>query len=111
LSHETPIDLAHLAQYTGDDKAAEAEVLGMVEAQAAGYIAAMEASGGGENWLTAAHGLKGMASGVGAWELTALAERAEHADAADPATREACTSALREALTRVAKFIEGHLKC
>lgn len=105
-----PIDLVHLAQYTGGDPKVEAEVLAMVAPQAQGYIKTMAASNGGEAWLVAAHSLKGMALGVGARVLAALAEAAEKSEAVAPALRASCLADLEAEVARIRAFVDGRAK-
>lgn len=102
-----PIDLDHLAQYTAGDAALEAEILGMFLPSAAGYIEQMQSAGVGAGWADAAHGLKGVARGVGALEIAALAETAETVDAGDRKERERQVEQLNVALDRARAFIEA----
>ncbi len=98
------IDLVHLGTYTQGDRALEGELLRMFLPSAQAYIDAM-AAGPGESWRTAAHSLKGVALGVGAWDIAALAEAAEgHRDGAAPLRRQDI-EALQAALERVRCFV------
>jgi hypothetical protein len=98
------IDMAHLGTYTQGDRALEGELLNMFLPSAQGYIDGMEA-GQGESWWTAAHSLKGVALGVGAWEVAALAEAAEGHRDSPPPVRQDQIEALRSALARVRCFV------
>ncbi len=69
VSEQQPvIDQAHLETYTLGDRALELELLTMFVGNGAGYIDAMAVNKGDE-WWKAAHGLKGIAMGVGATEV------------------------------------------
>jgi len=100
----TAIDMVHLGTYTQGDRSLELELLNMFLPSAQGYIDAM-AEGQGEIWWTAAHSLKGVALGVGAWEIAALAEAAEgHRDSAQPVRHED-VAALQTAWESVRCFV------
>ncbi|WJR66704.1 Hpt domain-containing protein [Neorhizobium sp. CSC1952] len=94
-SQSRPIDLVHLASQTMGDKGLEIEVLQMFARQArralqdiAGADAATAAA--------AAHRLKGAAGAVGAFKVSAAAERLE-SDGGDAALRAAVNAAVIEA--------------
>lgn len=101
-----PIDLDHLAQYTAGDAVVEAEVLGMFVPNAAQYIDTMAAGGQADDWRIAAHSLKGVARGVGAFEVAALAEAAEKVEASARDERQRHVADLRRALARVRDFVD-----
>lgn len=103
-----PIDLAHLGTYTQGDQALERELLGMFVPSAEGYIAAMAEAGAqahGEDWWKAAHSLKGVALGVGAWEVAELAEAAEGRRGAVPPACQDVVANICAALERVRCFV------
>src|SRR5207248_6944939 len=71
FASQTPIDLAHLARYTGGDRQLNADVFRLFSDHCANALKALGASlGGGDSkaWREAAHGLKGAASGIGAFD-------------------------------------------
>lgn len=71
-----PIDLAHLARQTLDDRAVEAEVLGMFMRQASTVREEVgKADADGRRRL--AHGLKGAALGIGAFAVAEAAAAVE----------------------------------
>jgi HPt (histidine-containing phosphotransfer) domain-containing protein len=74
---DAPIDWAHLARFTLDDKALEYEVLGLFAMDAPRYLAKLYAATDGRDWVEAAHTLKGSARAVGAWAVAECAEAAE----------------------------------
>ena len=71
------IDFDHLRQYTGDDDALVAEVLGMFAEQTRMWMRALDPSAEDATWSAAAHALKGSAKTIGAAELGELCGRAE----------------------------------
>ncbi len=99
-----PIDMTHLGTYTQGDKALELELLTMFLPSAQGYLDAMS-DGQDEKWWTAAHSLKGVALGVGAWEIAALAETAEGHRDSPPAVRHDVVVKLQAVLERVRCFV------
>ncbi len=84
------LDRAHLARYTGGEPALEREILGLFLEQAATLIEKLAGSQAPDSWRFAAHSLKGSARAVGAWELAALAERAEKMPSEPPAEEAEC---------------------
>jgi len=109
---EPPIDLAHLGTYTQGDKALELELLTMFLPSAQGYIDAMAAAqedaqsdAQSDAWWKGAHSLKGVALGVGARELVALAEGAEAHGGGSAAVQGDDLAAIQAALERVRRFV------
>jgi|TARA_B100002003_G_C13963925_1_gene466774 HPt (histidine-containing phosphotransfer) domain-containing protein len=99
--------MVHLGTYTQGDRTLEGELLSMFLPSAQGYMDAMTAGAEGrdEGWWTAAHSLKGVALGVGAWEIAALAEAAEGHRDSPPPVRQGDVAALQAALERVRCFV------
>jgi HPt (histidine-containing phosphotransfer) domain-containing protein len=83
---DTPVDLSHLARYTGGDKTLNAEILklfdGQVSEMVAQLLGVLEQRDAGK-WREVTHTIKGAARGVGAF---ALGEVAATAEPVDPAT-------------------------
>ncbi len=79
MTADTPpvFDRAHLARFTGGDAALEAELIGLLDAQIDGQIAAMAGASDEERWKAAAHTLKGAARGIGAMALGESCAQAE----------------------------------
>lgn len=79
-----PVDLAHLACYTGGDAALNAEVLQLFADQSARLMRelndALDAKDG-KSWREITHALKGAARGIGAF---GLADAAAHAEDSEP---------------------------
>ena len=64
----TPIDLEHLARYTGGEKDLNGEILRLFDGQVTGMVAelnALLASRDSKRWREIAHTIKGAARGVG----------------------------------------------
>jgi HPt (histidine-containing phosphotransfer) domain-containing protein len=109
----SPIDLAHLARYTGGDAQLDSEVLDLFVSQCAGQLRRLEALlavSDGKSWREIAHSLKGASSGIGAF---ALAEIAAKAELLDPGTEHARAAEALHALHRhadiVKTFIDAYL--
>ncbi|MBV1933783.1 MAG: Hpt domain-containing protein [Parvibaculaceae bacterium] len=72
-----PIDLVHLSKFTLGNRELEAELLGLFKSQSYIYLERMKLAETEEEWVRAAHSLKGSARAVGAWIVGEVAERAE----------------------------------
>jgi HPt (histidine-containing phosphotransfer) domain-containing protein len=101
-SQSRPIDLVHLATQTMGDKALEVEVLQMFARQAR---RALQDLAGADTVATVAiaHRLKGAASAVGAFKVSAAAEKLED-NGADSALKAAVGAAVVEAENFVNKL-------
>jgi HPt (histidine-containing phosphotransfer) domain-containing protein len=121
--HDTPIDWTHLSRFTLNDRALEQEVLGLFAMEAPHYLARMQTATSRQDWIEAAHTLKGSARAVGAWAIAECAQAAEalqlsarHELAGGPACTEADARAahgahqalerLNEAVHRTLTYIE-----
>ncbi len=96
-----PIDLVHLANQTMGDKALEAEVLQMFARQTRRLVHEM-ASAEAPGVSALAHRLQGAAKAVGAFKVSAAAERVE----ADPSDA-GCMASLHAAAIEADNFITG----
>ena len=85
LAAEYPIDLTHLANYTGGDRELNCEVFRLFTEHCVQSLrrlhAALKTADDNKAWREAAHALKGAALGIGAF---AVAEHAGAAEATDP---------------------------
>lgn len=72
-----PIDRKHLARYTQGDRALEIEVLGLFLEQLPKSVDALRLALSDQDWLRAAHTIKGSSRCVGAWRLARMGEQAE----------------------------------
>ncbi len=82
-----PIDLSHLARYTGGDKALNAEILRLFDdqvSQMVGQLLGILDQRDGRKWREVTHTIKGAARGVGAF---AMGEAAADAEPVDPGTQ------------------------
>ncbi|HLY04856.1 MAG TPA: Hpt domain-containing protein [Rhizomicrobium sp.] len=112
LATQSPIDLSHLARYTGGERQLNCEVFRLFSdhcARSLQSLAAFLATGDRKGWRDTAHALKGAASGIGAF---ALAESAGIAEGLDPehsvqASKVLATLAHRSEV--VLTFIEAYL--
>ena len=80
-----PIDLAHLARYTGGDKALNTEILRLFNGQLGtmvGELLTVLEQRDARKWRQVTHTIKGAARGVGAF---AVGEAAAAAEPIDPA--------------------------
>jgi HPt (histidine-containing phosphotransfer) domain-containing protein len=108
-----PVDLAHLARYTGGEYALNADVLQLFLDQSADLMnelpAVIEARDG-KRWRHITHSLKGAARGIGAFALADTAAEAEPLDLSEH-TPEAVTAlgALKERTEAVQAFIRLYL--
>ncbi len=110
---ERPVDLIHLARYTGGERATNAEILELFVSQSAELMRKLQAvveTRDGDSWRHIMHSLKGAARGVGAF---ALAQVAAEAEPLDPAIQHAQTMAalqsLRTRTEAVHEFVNSYL--
>jgi len=108
-----PVDLAHLACYTGGDAALNVEVLDLFRGQAKQLLenlgAALE-GGDAKTWRETAHGIKGAARGIGAFAMADAAATVEQIDPArEPRPAAAALSALASKARAVEDFIGGYI--
>lgn len=112
-AHVRPVDLDHLARYTGGDAALNAEVLNLFADQSAELIAKLQAvleTRDLKSWKEITHSLKGAARGIGAF---GFADAAANAEPVEPAPDNIGAIDALQALKReagiVQRFIEGYL--
>ena len=106
-SQRRAIDLVYLARQTLGDRALEAEILALMRRQI-GVMATRLDAAGAEERRVIAHGLKGSALNVGAFDLAEAARTVEAARAAEgDGTEDAALQRLRAEMRRVALFIEA----
>jgi len=90
-----PIDLEHLARYTGGEKALNSEILRLFDSQVTdmvGQLNGMLAVRDAKRWREIAHTIKGAARGVGAF---GMGDAAAAAEPVDPANAEKALAAIR----------------
>jgi len=109
-----PVDLAHLALYTGGDLALNAEVLKLFVGQAEQLIARLRIhldKADGKGWHDVTHSLKGAARGIGAFDLADAAAAAEPLDLTAQASEAGqAVEQMRSLNTCVKLFVEAYLK-
>src|SRR5690348_17349020 len=78
-----PVDLVHLARYTGGDRGLDAEILRLFDQQCQEMVARLERlvdeAPDSKAWKEIMHTLKGAARGIGAFPLADAAAAAETA--------------------------------
>jgi len=112
-TQQRPVDLDHLARYTGGDTSINAEILQMFADQSTDLITQLHTvlqTRDLKAWKLITHSLKGAARGIGAF---ALADAAAHAEPISPsADNLRAADALQELKTQteiVQRFIGGYL--
>ena len=98
-----PIDLAHLARYTGGDRTLNAEILRLFDGQVndmVGQLLTILEQRDARKWRDVTHTIKGAARGVGAF---AMGDAAAAAEPVDPLTG---SDRAEEAVRRLQQ--EGH---
>jgi HPt (histidine-containing phosphotransfer) domain-containing protein len=109
-----PVDMAHLARYTGGDTSLNAEVLQLFLTQAADLLtqlATVLRAKDAKGWRHVTHTVKGASRGIGAFALADAAAQAEPIDpAADEISAEAALRAICEQAEPVRLFIEAYLR-
>ena len=110
---ENPIDLTHLDRYTGGDARVNAEVFRLFSRHCSEMLRSLnlllyatERTG----WREAAHGLKGAALGIGAFDLAEAAGAAENMDPGSPGGRAGdVLRNLNERASVVLAYIDAYL--
>jgi HPt (histidine-containing phosphotransfer) domain-containing protein len=108
------VDLAHLARYTGGERALDSEVLKLFARQSAELVAELQvvlAAHDRKRWGDVLHSLKGAARAVGAFSLADAAAEGEPLDpAAETAKALAALAVLKERAGAVNAFITAYLE-
>jgi HPt (histidine-containing phosphotransfer) domain-containing protein len=80
---DAPIDMSHLARYTGGEKSLNAEILRLFDGQVSemvGQLRAVLEARDAKRWREITHTIKGAARGVGAFGMGDAAAAAEPVD-------------------------------
>ncbi|HEX4080691.1 MAG TPA: Hpt domain-containing protein [Rhizomicrobium sp.] len=104
---QQPVDLDHLARYTGGEAKLNAEVLGLFVRQCAESLTQLQALRNAPEpkiWRDTLHTLKGSALGIGAF---ALAKELAAAESIDPETAPAEAATALEILDRGRGLVNG----
>ena len=107
-----PIDLEHLARYTGGEKSLNAEILRLFDGQVTdmvGELNGLLASRDSKRWREIAHTIKGAARGVGAFGMGVAAAKAEPVDPANGSEAKAAIQKLESEAQTVRAFIQTYL--
>jgi len=108
----TPIDLDHLARYTGGEKALNAEILKLFDTQITdmvGQLNSVLAVRDAKRWREITHTIKGAARGVGAFGMGEVAAAAEPVDPANADKAKAAIKSLENEAQSVRGFIQSYL--
>lgn len=110
---DAPVDLSHLARYTGGDKILNAEILKLFDGQVSEMVNQLRSvleQRDARRWREVTHTMKGAARGVGAFAMGAAAADAEPVDpAANPGRAIEVIEALRIQGEAVQAFIAEYL--
>ncbi len=113
VEQEEPVDLSHLARYTGGESTLTAEVLELFVVQAPMLLARLDealAQGQAKTWRETNHGLKGAARGIGAFALGDAAASAEKVDIQrEPQKAAAALRTLNRCSETVKLFVDAYL--
>ena len=102
-----PVDLVHLARYTLGNRELEQEVLELFSQQSVIYLARLSEAANEQEWLEAAHAIKGSARAIGAWRLGTCAENAEALAFADGAeARQTAVAEIEAGLVEAKAYIQ-----
>lgn len=111
--YQRPVDLAHLARYTGGDAALNAEILGLFQTQCSDLVVQLQSAldkADAKSWHDIGHSLKGAARGIGAFAFADVAAEIEALDlGANPQKARTLLSNLNEQARTVRLFIEAYL--
>jgi len=110
---DAPVDLVHLARYTGGDRTLNAEILQLFDGQLGdmvGQLLTVLQQRDARKWREITHTIKGAARGVGAFAMGDAAATAEPVDpTTSPDRAVQVIEALRVERDAVQAFIEEYL--
>jgi HPt (histidine-containing phosphotransfer) domain-containing protein len=110
---DTPVDLDHLARYTGGDKSLNAEILRLFDGQISEMVDQLHTileQRDQKKWRQITHTIKGAARGVGAFGMGQAAAEAEPVDpAAQPDQAGQALASLKSQGQAVQAFIADYL--
>jgi HPt (histidine-containing phosphotransfer) domain-containing protein len=111
-SNSQPIDLDHLARYTGGEKGLNVEILKLFDdqiAQMVGQLRSVIAARDAKRWREITHTIKGAARGVGAFSFGEAAAAAEPVDPGNTERAQAAIARLSDEAMAVQDFIRRYL--
>ncbi|MFT3808941.1 MAG: Hpt domain-containing protein [Micropepsaceae bacterium] len=103
------IDFNHLDAYTAGDHDLIREVLRLFRTQVAQLIGILAEASDAKTWRDTAHGIKGAARGIGAWQAAEAAALVEHFAFTDQPGRMGALAQLSAAFADVCLDIEAEL--
>jgi HPt (histidine-containing phosphotransfer) domain-containing protein len=113
MSESVPVDLSHLARYTGGERALNSEILRLFQAQLESLVESLRAVAerrDSKSWREITHSIKGAARGVGAFPVGEAAAAAEPVDLLLQQDKaEAAIEQLRHQGEAVQAFIRNYL--
>ena len=107
-----PIDMSHLARYTGGERALNVEILRLFDGQMGemvGQLRAVIAARDAKRWKEITHTIKGAARGVGAFSFGEAAAAAEPVDPGNCERADLAVARLAEEALAVHDFIRTYL--
>ncbi len=107
-----PIDLSHLARYTGGERGLNAEILRLFDGQVTemvGQLRAVLEQCDAKRWREITHTIKGAARGIGAFAMGDAAAAAEPVDLIARDKAEAAIATLKTEGDAVQRFIADYL--
>ena len=109
---QTPVDLAHLARYTGGERGLNAEILKLFDGQVTemvGQLRSVLAAHDAKRWREITHTIKGAARGIGAFGMGEAAAAAEPVDVLAEDKAQAAINTLQAEGDAVQAFIRDYL--
>jgi HPt (histidine-containing phosphotransfer) domain-containing protein len=107
-----PVDMDHLARYTGGEKTLNAEILRLFDSQVTSMVGELNAVltvRDAKRWREITHTIKGAARGVGAFGMGEAAAAAEPIDPANAERAMAAIQVLETEAQNVRGFIQEYL--
>jgi HPt (histidine-containing phosphotransfer) domain-containing protein len=109
---QAPVDLSHLARYTGGERGLNAEILKLFDGQVTemvGQLRAVLAARDAKRWREITHTIKGAARGIGAFGMGEAAAAAEPVDVLAEDKAQAAIATLKAEGDAVQAFIRDYL--
>lgn len=106
-----PVDLVHLSRQTFGSKDLENELLGLFLSHSQQCLIRLAAAETDDDWVNAAHSIKGSARAIGAWAIGDRAEIYEQAAASGAlGNRQAAYEDIEELVEETNKYIANLIK-
>lgn len=104
---DTPINIEHLLSMTGGDADLADEVIGIFQQQAQIWSRMLDPRADASQWADAAHTLKGAALSIGAEDLAAACQAAEHPGRNNPPSPAGAALLLNDVKDQLARTLEA----